>query len=298
MYLDYKQLLNNNLESLEQLYQEKEFKGNRKSLLRLINRNWVYEVNRLLEQSDNQPIPDKLDIVDVEVDGTLYGILGIFHPERPSALHQNLVALAISERNNWIAEQYITSIFDFDLSYDIIEINDHELIKWRKLSYFWSGLKSGVSVVNLFRNYDVEDEEEDDILNIYSVPYKIVAGNDKVPYNIEIELAENGGSYSSSLRRSGYMAEMLKNWNVKGSKNILAGIGHTAEIEHFLKHQIKDQEVIDVAGYHANLLNTDPNKLYTMINNMDRNNDLFKNFGRTIVYGGIAGLISKYLLSN
>ena len=112
-----------------------------------------------------------------------------------------------------------------------------------------------------------------------------------LPAHISIQLKERSGKgYNKLQQRSAYQAEFMKSWQKGTDKNILVGSSHSPEISYFLINGVKDSRIVDLAGSHAELLETNP------LRYLDLKRDFMKRDGLMQVGGFSLGLMPYLVL--
>jgi hypothetical protein len=123
-----------------------------------------------------------------------------------------------------------------------------------------------------YKPLEVEEAEDDRHLETLRIPLEY--WSDHLPAHVQLQLKGKtwrkrmgkmrGLKYSSIQRRSGYQASFLRYWKREGTKRILVGAAHAAEIAYFLKHEIRNPSIPGIAREHIHILETNPQEYATI----------------------------------
>lgn len=246
--LTYKQIMNSDVSMLKDLYKENNF-------LPKLKKDWDSEVNRLLNDAI---VPEQVPHLEVITNAT-YKIYGIIHSYASGSKYTNMVNNELKSDDLWLCEDMLNIYFDCK---NCTEIPDNISVSGIDMFVFISsevGLKFPFHAAYLFSEYTSLKKTENNDLKSLGMPLE--SCTEDIPAHISLELKEiNKKPYDFIEHRSAYQTVWLENFKKGKNKSILVGGLHVPQIEYFLNNGIKNNEVIDKALMHVDLLETDPDK--------------------------------------
>jgi len=260
------------LEELMKLAAERGYKINSEKLfLRDLQDQWqAYLRTELTEWGDGystRPLPTTIPHLETTIKGKHCGVYGVIHEQEPSEPYLKMVKEVFS-LPHWLIEQNLKKKFNLRSG---IEIPDHYIKKWKGLAdlpkYFALGFRRGITFpLTKTENRKRTQKSELTLAEAASLHHPPSIFNKNLPCHLDLELKEREKNpvYSEWQRRSAYQAEFLRAWRDQDDRNILVGAAHATDIIHFLEKRIGDQRIVDLAHNHAELLQTDPEKYYSM----------------------------------
>ncbi len=198
-----------------------------------------------IDKGETKRIPS----IEVLVDNVNYGIFGISHDFGTFSLYRHLLSDIVEERDNWLTEQMLGMYLKPNEYTEVMDYSTNSCLDTFKLGSVLGLLGIPFSVLACgylaYRTFNPGKSVENDIVRM-SQDFKDINGLKK--------------PYSHSTRRSAYQSEFMRAWKKGQDKNILVGANHVPEISYFLKNQIDDNMIINLASNHAELSERDPEK--------------------------------------
>ncbi|MBU1111851.1 MAG: hypothetical protein ABIG93_03080 [archaeon] len=236
-----------------------------KKFLRQLGKDWK-QLCKLEKKiaSQNENIPETIPIVEINVDGVKCRLLGVGHA-LTGEHYKNIIRQTAWDEKNVVLEQ---GMRDF-VSLGGPEMKDH-LAAPGYTKYYVKGLIMGMGLPLYFlskplvsigkrvsKRLDPSRLLEGLAITTLSLDPMISGGFRELPAHVEIELQEREERYEKRVRRSIYMAEFLKAWDVEGERSTVIGLGHVPEIVYFLHNGNKDEKSSELAREHVKILKKD-----------------------------------------
>ena len=227
----------------------------------------------------NSGFPQRLQPVDIEVDGIKYGLLGVHHENSPEKRYKTLVVNAVRGRENWISEMGLAGALK--CSQYISEVDDHKIEP--KSEFFKDvGLGTGtgalLSIIGDFYSVALPllgvgmalslpeylDQQETIRSHAYKIDHLVnltaqVSNVSKIPEDIMAVEQRTVLKATGNRNRSLYLAEFLRAWDVGTERNLMVGGVHIPEVWYYLLHP-QNNLIADTAHQDAALLLEDPAK--------------------------------------
>jgi len=258
------------------------------SFLGQVKHDWSLEVNRMELENLKNPIAERFQGEEVEIDGLRYKLFGIKHDLiSGSGKYKRLVIDALDNQRNLLYESGLSLIF---FRPDATEIPDFCVNSFMKS--FKEGAECGITLPLFFsymfsRHSQKSRSVEMDLKEI-NFPSE---ARGELPFYVHMgEKERNGFSYSHSEARSAYQAEFMRAYKSGEEKTLLAGKNHSRQIKYFLRRGVKNTRIVDLAQNHAEVLTNNPER-FKWINRMYTAKE-----SAAILSGGIVGASPYFIL--
>ena len=243
------------------------------AFIEAITTDWQQERRRISNETASriQSNPsDSIPSLLVESGGQEYEVYGVIHIRNAGDRYHTLVRQSTGDKKNCLLEQGLSELFPYIPN--AIETNDHSL-ETKVSSFrrgFFDGLRAPLSRFKTNKNkpnsQEAERGKQEQVFLAHALS-PLETWYYPLPHYVNIETRiDRHQKLTIVQRRSAYLAEFTRAWNVPGTKRILTGARHSSEIGYFLKYPIREQEIVEKAQEHVDLLHRDQDAFTAMVN--------------------------------